>query len=325
MHPGGGLYKQPFDLERLALTGVAERLEAGLGSVATSGLDFDVSPAGSMVYREGGPENRESWKLMLMDRGGREERIVSTRVPWSPRFSPDGRRVAYAAVAPGSDEADVWITDVRSGLTQRLTTGGNDNTDPQWSPDGTSIAFSGPAPGGKDISLQRLTGGPPRLLLRRPGDQWPTDWVRGANTVLFTDVAPSGELDVWIQPTDGGAARPYLSAPGRQAGARASPDGRWVAYTSDETGRNEVYVQSYPVPAMKLSVSADGGSSPVWRRDGRQLYYWRGDQLMVVNVDVDNRGGPPIVRDRTALFRAPFIQFVNANYDVSPMVRWSSW
>jgi hypothetical protein len=319
---GGELYRQPFDVERQAWTGAAEQIAGGLAFLM-NGTPFDVSRTGALVYRVGGSlPSLASLRLTLTDRAGRVLRVLPASMPWSPRLSPDGRRVAYGAVAPGRDASDVWVTDLDDGTTQRLTTDGNNNNDPQWSPDGRSMAYSANADGAKDAFAQPLLGGGARRLARRPGFQFPSDWLRDGSALLVVEVPLVGDRpgnqDLWIQPTDGGAARPYLATPAREMGARASPDGRWVAYTSDETGRDEVYVQSYPAPGRRTLVSAGGGVHPVWRGDGRELYYWQADQLMAARVEPGGAGEPLAVRERSPLFRAPYPGGVLAMYDATP-------
>jgi hypothetical protein len=124
-------------------------------------------------------------------------------------------------------------------------------------------------------------------------------------------------LDIWVQPADGTAPRPYLDTPTSEAAARCSPDGRWVAYQSGESGRTEVFVQSFPVPGRKLLVSADGGANPVWGRDGRTLYYWQ-EGLLIASALSEDASGSLVVRSRSPLFRAAYIAGIHANYDVSP-------
>jgi Tol biopolymer transport system component len=257
--------------------------------------------------------------MTLVERAGREQRVIAGRAPWTPRFSPDGRRVAYGAFAPGHDESDVWIADLGAGTTQRVTTDGKDNNDPQWSPDGQSLAYSGvDEVTSKDVLVQPLDGREARRATRRSGIEWPSDWSRDGRALLFTQVTLAGEVDLWVQPLDGGAARSYLATPAREAGARLSSDGRWVAYTSDETGRFEVHVQSYPAPGRKTLVSAGGGGNPVRRGDGRELYYWQGDQLLAATLGGGSAGEPRGVRGRASLFRAPYILNSHPNYDASP-------
>ena len=318
----GELYRQPFDLDRLEPSGPAERIVDGLDPWSSIGrIGFDAAPTGALVYRVGSRWDRDRLHLALTDREGRQQRGFSSRGAWAPRFSPDGRRVVHGGFAPGYDMSDLWVTDLESGAMQRLTTDGQDNNDGLWSPDGRSLAYSAGAPGGKDLFVRPLDGGPARLLVGRPGVQWSTDWVRDGSALLFTDTeltaGQEGDQDVWIQPLDGSPARPYAATPAHERAARISPNGRWVAYESDETGRYEVYVQSYPRPGRKALVSAGGGVNPVWRGDGRELYYWQGDQLIAARLDANDASAPPAVRGRAPLFRAPYAQSVSANYDAS--------
>jgi hypothetical protein len=309
----GELYRQPFDPERLAPSGPAEEIASGLDVYSAIYSPFDASPSGALVYRV----SRGPVELTLMDRAGREQQVLRGLFPWSPRFSPDGRRVAYSAF-PSEQESgdvwngeawqtDIWITDLATGVVQRLTTDGNDNNEPQWSPGGDSIAYDAGMLGTKDIYVKAVGGGPARLLTRRPGNQFPADWAPDG-AVLFADQ----QGGIWIQPLDGRPARHFVSGDD----LRVSPDGRWVAVISSESGREEVYVQSYPTPDRKTLVSAGGGFGPAWRRDGRELYYWQGDQLIAASLDPGGAGAPPIVRGRTVLFRVPRVDA--AGFDVSP-------
>jgi Tol biopolymer transport system component len=319
----GELYRRAFDPDRLEPTGEAERIGGGPDGVTVARTDgvamFDVSSAGTLVYRVGAPEDRDgrrNLRLVVADRRGRELAELPARVPWTPRFSPDGGRIAYGAFAPGRDGSDVWITDLGTSTTRRLTADDNDSNDPQWSPDGRSIAYSANGGDGKDVIVRTLDGGPARRLAR-PGVQWPSDWLRDGRALLVTDRGNTGGEDLWVQPVDGTAARPYLESRAQELGARVSPDGRWVAYRSNRSGRDEVYVESYPTPGRRTLVSAEGGVSPVWGQDGRQLYYWQRDQLMAAELDAGG-DGPLTVRDRRPLFRAPYFAGVHAMYDVSP-------
>jgi Tol biopolymer transport system component len=212
------------------------------------------------------------------------------------------------------------VTDLESRTTARLTNDGNNNNDPQWSPNGKEIAYSANAGDAKDLFIKGVESGTARVLTRRKGYQFSTDWLRNGSAVLFTDVPRGGQFNqsIWVQPMDGSAARPYLETAVTERGARASPDGRWVAFHSNDTGRDEVYVASYPRPGRPTVISDHGGMHPAWRGDGKEVYYWQGDQLVAVRLETAVPDRPIAVRDRIPLFRAPYPGGVTAMYDVSP-------
>ncbi|AHG92698.1 protein kinase (plasmid) [Gemmatirosa kalamazoonensis] len=255
--------------------------------------------------------------LVVVDRAGRPVRAIPAERPWTPRFSPDGRRVAYGAFGSGRTTSDVWVTDLARGTTQRITDDDADSNDPQWSPDGAVVAYSVSAPGGKDVAARRLDGTPARPLATRDGTQFPSDWLRDGSALLVTDDA-FGRHNILVQPVDGSAPHPYAATAADETGARVSPDGRWIAYTSDESGQQEVYLDSYPRSGRRVRVSQGGGIDPVWRGDGRELYYWRGDALVAVRVGPPMLGGPATVGDERVLFHAPYQAALNTMYDVSP-------
>lgn len=222
----------------------------------------------------------------------------------------------------------MWITDLAAGITERFTTDARDANDPQWSPDGRSIAYSVIPEGardsdgeyGKDIVVRALDGSRARSLIRRLGFQTPSDWSRAGNALLFTEFA-NNRPSLWVQPLDSGDAWRYFdpTPPIIAVEARVSPDGRWVTFQSNETGRWEVYVQSFPGPGRRMLVSAGGGENPLWHPDGRQLYYWNNQNLIAAQLALGQPGKSPVVRDRTPLFHAPtYLKSWHANYDVSP-------
>jgi serine/threonine protein kinase len=256
--------------------------------------------------------------LIVVDRTGSPQREIPGHRPWTPRFSPDGRRVAYGAFGPGRETSDLWVTDIDAGTTRRLTDDGGDANDPQWSSDGSTVAYSASAPGGKDVVIQPLSGGTASVLAPRDGTQFPSDWLRDGSALLVTEEAGPNHHDILVQPTDGSPARPYAATSADETAARFSPDGHWVAYTSDESGRPEVYLDSYPRPRQRLTISFGGGVHPVWRGDGRELYYWRDGALVAVKLGAAVGGAPPSAGAQTVLFRAPYNVGVNTMYDVSP-------
>ena len=264
------------------------------------------------------PPTADGTQLVVVDRAGRPQRTITANRPWTPRFSPDGRRVAYGAFGAGRNTSDVWVTDLDGGKTQRLTDDDRDSNDPQWSADGTSLSYSANAPGGKDLLVQRLGGGEASVLARRDGTQYASDWLRDGSALLVTEQAGRNRGDILVQPADGSPARAYAATTADETAARVSPDGRWVAYTSDESGRAEVYLDSYARPGQRVTVSLGGGAHPVWRGDGRELYYWNDGALMAVQLGAAWGDTPPAVGARTVLFRAPYVAAWNTMYDVSP-------
>ena len=264
------------------------------------------------------PANEGDMSLTVVDRTGRPLRTIAASRPWTPRFSPEGRRVAYGAFGSGRSTSDVWVTDLNAGTTRRLTDDRNDSNDPQWSAEGATVVYSVEAPGGKDLLMQPVGGGDPSVLATRAGTQFPSDWLRDGSALLVTEETDRNKRDIIVQPVDGSAPWPYAATAADETAARVSPDGRWVAYTSDESGRSEVYLDSYPRPGRRVSVSWNGGAHPVWRADGRELYYWRDGTLVAVRLDAVAGKAAPAVGAPIVLFRAPYFIGPNTMYDVSP-------
>ncbi|GLC25145.1 protein kinase domain-containing protein [Roseisolibacter agri] len=255
--------------------------------------------------------------MTVVDRAGRLVAAIPAERPWTPRFSPDGRRVAYGAFGAGRSTSDLWVTELDGGATRRLTDDDLDSNDPQWSADGARLAYSAAASGGKDLVTASRTGDDARVLARRDGTQFPSDWLRDGSALLVTEEARENGHDILVQPADGSPARPYVATPSNELAARVSPDGRWVAYTSDASGRSEVYLDAYPRPGRRIRISTDGGEHPVWRGDGRELYYWREGALMAVPMGRAARGALPVPGRATELFRARYHGGVSTMYDVS--------
>lgn len=258
--------------------------------------------------------------LRIVDRSGRSSgaRTIAANRPWTPRFSPDGRRVAYGAFGSERNSSDLWVTDLDDGTTRRLTDDPGDSNDPQWSPDGRTLAYSAAAAGGKDVLLQPVAGGETTVIASRDGTQFPSDWLRDGSALLVTEASGGRGQDILVQPLDGSAPWLYAATSANETAARASPDGRWVAYTSDESGRPEVYLDSYPRPGRRVAISQGGGLHPVWRSDGRELYYWSDGALMAVRLGRPAADAPPAIEGRSLLFRAPYHVGLNTMYDVSP-------
>ncbi|MFN8583004.1 MAG: protein kinase [Gemmatimonadaceae bacterium] len=318
--PGGRLVSARWALYT-ALTLLVVGLAGGWMLARSSllgGLASHVAPELSPVTTDRGTSlARGELTLTVVDRAGRSLRTIPARRPWTPRFSPDGRRVAYGAFGEGRGTSDLWVTDLKDGTTRRLTDDDGDSNDPQWSADGTSIIFSMNASGGKDLLQRRVDGGAAHVIAARDGTQFASDWLRNGRALLVTEDAGNNRRDIIVQPADGSPASPYVATSADETAARVSPDGRWVAYTSDASGRAEVYLDSYPKPKHRVLVSSGGGVHPVWRGDGRELYYWSDGTLVAVRMGWSLGFSPPSVGAKQVLFRAPYDVGPNTMYDVS--------
>ena len=164
----------------------------------TDGASATVRPAGDAGIIVP-PSAVEGVSLAVVNRAGQLVRAIPANRPWTPRFSPDGHRVAYGAFGAGRESSDLWVTDLDAGTTRRLTDGDADANDPQWSADGASIAYSASAPGGKDVMVSPLSGAVPHVLTSRPGTQFPSDWLRDGSALLVTEEAGDSH-DILVPP-----------------------------------------------------------------------------------------------------------------------------
>ena len=314
--PDGALIAAAFDVDRLAITGSPVTLAQDVRISVGGPAHLSVSRNGSLVYVPESP-----FSLTLVNRQGTREVISDLRRRFhSPRVSPDGRYIAVDFSYQGS--RDVWTLDLRQNTLSRLTFA-NDGHDPVWTPDGRKVAYASAPAGVIGVFLQNADGsGVSEQLF--VGD---TPLTAGAfspdgNQVLTIPLGRDGSWDIGIL-SNSPAPEPkaLLATPFNEGWPALSPDGRWLAYMSDESGQNEVYVRPHPGPGAKVLVSQNGGREPVWSRDGRELYYvgfeQQGSQLVAVGVETE----PELrVLSRTALFDASEYEPADphANYDVGP-------
>jgi dipeptidyl aminopeptidase/acylaminoacyl peptidase len=283
---GGSLLVVPFDAKRAVLTGTPSALIEGVQVDNTSGSgQFAVADNGTLLYMPGGGAGSQvpSW----VDRTGRITPIDSA---WRGNFtdialSPDGGRAAVAA--PGTDGEQLWVKQLPRGPLSRLTFGGSTNTRPTWTPDGRRIAFISSRSGRRNAWIQRADGSAEaESLLAHPTQvdevAFTPDGRRAV--VRYGSGGVDGNRNLFLL-VPGAAAAPTPLVAGRfeEFGADVSPDGRWFAYVSDESGRNEVYVRRLDDPgAGKTQVSIDGAGEPRWAHDGRELFFRsnRGEMLV---------------------------------------------
>ena len=282
---GGTLATQQFDPAGDEITGEVETL-GGIDEVAgstTAGPAFSASST-VLVYRHGEePKQQLTW----IDRQGRHIGPVGEPADYTGfALSPDGRSVAFAR--RGDDGASsVWLMDVTSGRPQRghrLTTGRG--RFPLWSPDGSRLAFSSRGNDGESVhAIVVATGGMEELLFRSPESRHLTDWSHDSRLLIYSARSQKTGMDLWMLPMDDRKPLPLRQTPADESQGRWSPDGRWIAYVSDESGSEEVYVRPVPPSEGRWQISSRGGTHPRWSADGREIYFLSPEgQLMAVEV-----------------------------------------
>ncbi|HEY7727428.1 MAG TPA: protein kinase, partial [Candidatus Eisenbacteria bacterium] len=271
------LMAQPFDANGLKLAGepfpVIDDVSAGAGGVA-SNAEFSASGSGVLVCRASGASS--GLQLTWVDRGGRE--IGTLGVPAGIQtfaLSPDGGRVAASVISPREENADIWVLDVGRNLSTRFTFDRSDDAWPVWSADGSEVYFTSNRAGKYAIYRKAATGAGEEQEVYRAGVDIGPFGCSGDGRLLGCMVlAPGTRWDIWVVPLgDTAKAGAVFQTPFAEREASISSDGRWIAYTSNESGQSEVYVRAYAGSGGKWQISTRGGRDPLWRADGRELFY----------------------------------------------------
>jgi len=315
----------PFDADDLVVTGDATTVLDGVADAdenTTGASHFDVTSEGGLVYV---PRltPRMAHALVWVDREGREEAIKTpVREYIYPRISPDGTRVAVA-IDVRNQENDVWIWDLARETLTRLTFDPGFDEPPAWTPDSRRIAFASDRDGG-GLFWQAADGTGPVERLTQGRNFFPTAFSPDALKLVFSSSSSSQVSSDIVTLTPGSRDRPspLIHTPFRELNAEISPDGRWIAYQSDESGHAEIYVRPFPnIDGGRWQVSTDGGERPLWARNGRELFYVTAVGLMTVPIETttafSNGKARKLLDDRYRYFFGD-VFFQGRTYDISP-------
>ena len=284
------LVAQPFDATKLVVTGDPMPVAEGVGFDATSYQGFfSVSDNGVLAYHSGAAGKTQfTW----MDRTGKQLGVVGEPADQGDlQLSPDEAQLAFHKVDFQTGTINIWLIELARGTSSRFTFEHTIDFGPVWSPDGSRIVFATLRDGPPNL-YQKVSnsGGNDEPLLKNFVPKIPFDWSRDGRFLIYGIIDPKTRWDLWTLPLDGDKKPvPFLQTDADERQAQFSPNGRWVAYMSNELGRNEVYIRPFPVAAGKWQISIGGGEQPRWRRDGKELFYLSGDhKLMAVEVGTDS-------------------------------------
>ncbi len=294
---GTTLFAQALDTARWEVTGTAFPVAESIAMQPAAGSQaaaVSTSATGTIAYRTGAGALRR--QFIWFDRTGREVQKIGEPEegnPISPSLSRDERRLALHRASGGN--VDIWLMDVDRGVMTRFTSDPANDIHPLWSPDGRHILFSSNRSGQYELYDKSTTGGSEQKVLSFQSP--PTDWSPDGRTVLIQRRDVNGSADIWAIPI--GTGRPpypvIQSTEFDERDAQFSPDGKWIAYESTESGRWEVYAQAFPGPGPKARVSINGGAQPRWGPDGKELFFIGvDDQLIAVPIDLSSGAGPQV-------------------------------
>jgi serine/threonine-protein kinase len=308
----GTIVALPVDLRAKTITGDPIELQDKVASTRGAALSAD----GTLAYISGGT----SALLVSEDRKGKVDTLLSEPLDYqTPRFSPDGTRIAFAH--SGTTDSEVSLYDMTGKTLSRLTTASGEN--PEWYSDGRRILFDRASTATAGLFWQPADGGalPERLHPKlSPGIGAPFNGVLSPDQTIIAFVALAGSQRgniYYFKPGAGDVAHPWAATPFDDFSPRFSPDGKWIAYVSDESGNYEVFVRPFPGPGARVQISSGGGTEPVWSRDGRRMYYRNGQK--VIETDI-TPGAMISVGARRPVFSLTTLASTrgSASYDISP-------
>ncbi len=281
----GSLSVIGFDERRMTPTGTPASLVDGVMASAQAS-QFALSRAGTLVYVSNASLPQRT--LVWVDRSGRTSPALADAMSFgAPRIAPDGQRFGFITY-DGLNPRYIWVYDPKAGAPMRLVSDGRTNTVPEWTPDGRRLAFASireTSGGQQNVFTVAVDGsGSPERLTMSERAQTPASWSPDGRSFVFQEAHPGTQNDIMAMDAVGErTVRPLLVAPGNQLGTSFSPDGRYLAYSSDEGGRPEIFVTNYPRPGTPRQISTEGGMEPTWSHRG-ELFFRNGERMMVVRV-----------------------------------------
>ena len=286
------LFAVPFDAKRLEVTGQPTPILEGVASNSnTGGAQFSISEAGNLVYLPG-HGSAVVGSIYWMERDGKFRPLRDVPADYiSPAFSPDGKRLAME-IFDGKNN-DIWVYEWGRDMLTRLTFAGEASRVPVWTPDGQKITYSSLEKGVANLYWKRADGaGEAQRLTESKNTQRPYSWRADGKFLAFTQTNPDTGSDIMMLPFEGdeksgrkpGEPRVFLNSPYDETSPTFSPDGRWLAYASNESGNFQVYVRPFPGPGGKWQISAGGGQFPKWSRNGKELFYRTQDSKLMVTA-----------------------------------------
>lgn len=311
----GTLFAVPFDLATLNVTGNPSPVLQGVLQTNLGFPYYSFSNTGTLVYVSGSAGSTRT--LVWVSRNGTEQPLAAPprEYDW-PRLSPDGRRIAVEI------DGQTWTYDTARDTLTRLIFDGAQNDAPAWSPDGTRIAMRSSRAGAPSSIFWQMangSGGQERLSTATQVADLPLSFSPEGQLIAFVRPDPKTQRDIWVASLKDRTRKLFLGTPATEGTPRFSPDGRWLAYVSDESGRPEIYVQPYPGPGGKWQISTDGGMEPAWNPNGRELFYRIGNRMMAVPVTTQPAfsAGRPSMLFEGEYLASPFPQ-TGVTYDVTP-------
>jgi Tol biopolymer transport system component len=318
------LFAQRFDAARLELVGDPVPIADSVAFNSTNNTGgFSVSETGMLAYRAA--SDATSRRLAWFDRSGREVGTlgsVDENNLKHPQLSADGRSLAVDRNVQYN--ADVWLIDTTQGVPSRFTFDAAADSFPIWSPDGNRIIFCSDRKGNVDLYQKASSGaGNDELLLQSSLDKFPNDWSPDGRFLLYVQVEPKTGFDILVLPLFGERKPyPFVNTSFSEGNAQYSPDGRWVAYQSNESGRSEIYVQPFRGPGGKRQISTGGGIEPRWRGDGKELFFIAPDaKLMAAPINSAGESlesGVPVPLFQTRIVDGGQIISTKHQYAVAP-------